>query len=110
MKTFITYIFASMLLAMTAHAEDNTDETLLVVIEVDKYIINWSPSGDTLGRAVVYRCPECESEIMTFDKNTEFYINEQPRPINEISNKVDWTGLVTVTNKEPNKVLRFTAY
>tara|TARA_R110000868_G_scaffold114868_2_gene307336 strand:+ start:531 stop:830 length:300 start_codon:yes stop_codon:yes gene_type:complete len=99
-----------MLFAITAHAEENNEELLLVVIEVDKFMINWSPSGETLGRAIVYRCAECESEIMTFDANTEFYINEQPRPINEIGKKVDWTGLITVTNKEPSKVIRFTAY
>ena len=110
MKSLFISLLVSMLLTLTAHAQENTDETLLVVIEVDKFMINWSPSGDSLGRALVYRCAECEAEIMTFGPETEFYINKQPRPINEIGNKVDWTGLVTVTNKEPTKVLRFTAY
>ena len=110
MKNLITYLLAGMLLTLTAHAEEQTDETLLVVIEAEKFTINWSPSGETLGRAIVYRCNDCAPETMSFDSNTEFYINNKPRPINEIGNKVDWTGLITVTNKEPTKVIRFTAY
>lgn len=110
MRNLIIYLLAGMLLTLTAHAEEKTDETLLIVIEVEKFIINWSPSGETLGRAIVYRCNDCAPETMSFDSNTEFYINKKPRPINEIGNKVDWTGLITVTNKEPTKVIRFTTY
>jgi hypothetical protein len=110
MKNLIIYLLAGMLLTLTAHAEEQSDEVLLVVIEAEKFMVNWSPSGETLGRAIVYRCAECAPETMSFGPHTEFYINEQPRPINEIGNKVDWTGLITVTNKEPTKVIRFTAY
>lgn len=110
MKNLIIYLLAGMLLPLTAHAEEQSDEVLLVIIEAEKFMINWSPSGETLGRAIVYRCAECAPETMSFGPHTKLYINEQPRPINEIGNKVDWTGLITVTNKEPTKVIRFTAY
>ena len=110
MKTLIIFLLSSMLLTTHSYAEESTEEVLQVVIETEKFMINWSPSGETLGRAIVYRCAECEPETMTFGSNTEFYINEKPRPINEIGKKVDWTGLITVTNTEPTKIIRFTAY
>lgn len=110
MKHLIIYLLTSMLLTTNSYAEESTAEVLQIVIETEKFMVNWSPSGETLGRAIVYRCSECEPETMSFDSNTELYINEKPRPINEIGNKVDWTGLITVTNKEPTKIIRFTAY
>lgn len=110
MKSTIFVLLSALLINPAIYAEEPTDELLIEVIEVERFMVNWSPSGEMLGRAIVYRCAECTPETMTFDQNTKLNINGQPRPIEEIGRKVDWTGLITVTNQAPDKVIKFTIY
>ena len=110
MKYIIYTLLSALLITQEAYAEEPTGELLIEVIEVERFMVNWSPSGQILGRVIVYRCTECAPEIMTFDQKTTLYINGKLRPIEEISHKVDWTGLITVTNQSPNKIIKFTIY
>ena len=110
MKSIIFLLLSALFISPATYAEEPTDELLTEVIEVERFMINWSPSGETLGRAIVYRCAECTPETMTFDQNTELDMNGQPRPIEEIGRKVDWAGLITVTNQAPDKIIKFTIY
>ncbi|MCY1552680.1 hypothetical protein D9M68_890900 [compost metagenome] len=110
MKLIIYFFFSALFLAPMAHAEDTSSELLIEAIEVERLIVNWSPSGQILGRVIVYRCADCAPETMTFDKDTQLFINEQIRPIAEIGSKADWTGLITVTNHAPNKIIKFNIY
>lgn len=110
MKFIIFVLLSALLIIPTAYAKEPTDELLIEVIEVERFMVNWSPSGQILGRVIVYRCAECTPETMTFDQNTELSINEQIRPIREIASRVDWSGLIAVTNQAPNKIIKFTIY
>lgn len=110
MKHIIHFLLSALLISSTAFAEEQTDELLLEMIEVERFMVNWSPSGQILGRVIVYRCIECTPETMTFDRNTKLDINGQLRPIEEIGSKVDWAGLITVTNQAPDKIIKFTIY
>ena len=105
------YMLAAVLLfSSLTHAEEKSSELLTQAIEVDKFIVNFSPSGKDLGRVIAARCPECAPEIMTFDQDTLLVISEQFRSINEIGQKAEWSGLITVTNQNPNHIIKFTIY
>ncbi|WP_439887515.1 hypothetical protein ACSX1C_19640 [Pseudomonas sp. MBLB4123] len=110
MKAIISVLTCLLTLTLSAHAEEASSERLEEAIEVEHFIVNWSPSGENLGRVIVYRCQECAPEIMTFGADTQLVIDEQPRPIEQIGTKADWSGLITVTNHAPNKIIKFTIY
>jgi RNA polymerase subunit RPABC4/transcription elongation factor Spt4 len=106
----IKYMLAvTLLCASASHAEEN-NEVLIDAIEVSHFMVNWSPNSENLGRVIMARCPECAPETMTFDKHTELFINNKSYPIEQIGSKTDWAGLITVTNQEPSKIIKFTIY
>ena len=110
MKT-TTGILASLALTVTiAMSQPAMSETLREAIEADRIIVNWSPSDQAAGRAIVYMCPTCEPKSMQFYQDTELLIDGQPRPISEIASKVDWAGVVTVTNQHPDQIIKFSLY
>jgi len=107
----IKYILAAALFfSSLSHAEEKRTEFLIEAIEVDHFIVNWSPNRESLGRIIASRCPDCKPEILTFDNTTELLINEQVRPISDLASKVDWSGLITVTNQAPNKIIKIRIY
>lgn len=112
MKSLIIFFITALSFSNAIHATDfeSPTESLEIVYEVSNFIVNYSPSGEKLGRVIAARCPECAPEIMTFDQSTLLMIGEQYRSINEINQKVDWSGLITVTNQNPNHIIKFTIY
>ena len=105
--TLLKYLFAAAVLFSTSiYAEEKATETLIQAIEVDRFMVNWSPNSRELGRAIVYPCADCAPTIMTFDQNTELLIDGKNVPIEGLDNKVDWSGLITVTNQAPTKIIR----
>lgn len=108
MKTIISML-ASMALLLS-FTQPAMSETLREAIEAERIIVNWSPNGQVAGRAIVYLCPSCEPKSMQFDQDTELLIDGQPRPLNEIASKVDWAGVVTVTNQAPDQIIKFSLY
>lgn len=112
MKSLIIFFITALSFSSAIHATDleAPTEQLEIVYEVSNFIVNYSPSGENLGRVIAARCPECAPEIMTFDKDTLLMIGEQYREINEIGQKADWSGLITVTNQSPNHIIKFTIY
>ncbi len=110
MKFFTVILVSALLISPYSHAEQTQSERLEIVLEVDNFIVNYSPSGDSLGRIIAARCPDCLPETMTFDQNTVFEVDGQVRPIDEIRLKADWSGLITVTNLAPSQVIKITIY
>ncbi len=112
MKSLIIYFITALSFSTFIYAADTPlpSERLEIVYEVSNFIVNYSPSGKNLGRAIVARCPECAQETMTFDQDTLLVIGETLHPINEIGQKVDWSGLITVSNQNPNHIIKFTIY
>lgn len=112
MKILFIILITTLSFASVTHAADleTPTERLEIVYEVSNLIVNYSPSGKNLGRVIAARCPECTPETMTFDKDTLLMISEQYRSISEIGQKVDWSGLITVTNQNPNHIIKFTIY
>jgi len=112
MKNIIIYFMTALSFSSATYATDleAPTERLEIVYEVSNFIVNYSPSGENLGRVIATRCPECAPEIMTFDQNTLLMVGEQYRSINEIGQKADWSGLITVTNQSPNHIIKFTIY
>ncbi|MBX9915608.1 MAG: hypothetical protein K2Y25_17085 [Pseudomonadaceae bacterium] len=107
----IKYILAATLIfSAYCAAEEKTTERLIEAFEVDHFIVNWSPNSENLGRVIASRCPDCIPETLTFDKNTELYIGNKNYQIEEIGKKADWSGLITVINQAPNKIIKFTIY
>lgn len=106
----IKFFFAAALVSPLAYAEDKSTEKLSQAIEVEKFIVNWSPNSETLGRAIVYLCTDCAPTTMTFNKETTLIINGEDRPIEDISNRVDWSGLITVNNDAPTKIIKIRIY
>lgn len=112
MKSLFIILITTLSFASVTHATDleAPTERLEIVYEVSNFIVNYSPSSKNLGRVIAARCPECAPETMTFDKDTLLMIGEQYRSISEIGQKVDWSGLITVTNQSPNHIIKFTIY
>ena len=108
MKTTIG-ILASLALLFSFN-QPAMSETLREAIEAERIIVNWSPNGQVAGRAIVYLCPTCEPKSMQFHQDTELLIDGQPRPLSEIASKVDWAGVVTVTNQHPDQIIKFGLY
>jgi hypothetical protein len=107
----IKYILAATLFfASVTHADEKNTETLTEAIEIDHFIVNWNPNSDGLGRVIAYRCSDCLPVTMTFDSTTELTINEQIHPISELATKVDWSGVISVTNHAPTKIIRIRIY
>lgn len=107
----INYILAAtVLFSSVIHAEEKTTEVSIQAIEIEHFIVNWSPNDQDLGRAIVYRCADCTPTTMTFNKDTELLINGEIRPIEDISSKVDWSGLITVTDDAPTKIIKIRIY
>lgn len=107
----INYILAAtVLFSSVIHAEEKTPEASIQAIEIEHFIVNWSPNDQDLGRAIVYRCADCTPTTMTFNKDTELLINGEIRPIEDIGSKVDWSGLITVTDDAPTKIIKIRIY
>lgn len=105
--TLSKYLFAAaVLFSSSIYAEEKATETLIQAIEVDRFMVNWSPNSKELGRAIVYPCAECTPTTMTFDQNTVLLIDGKSVPIEELGRKVDWSGLITVTNQAPTKIIQ----
>ncbi len=103
----LNYLFAAaVLFSASIYAEEKTTETLVQAIEVDHFMVNWSPNSKELGRAIVYPCADCAPVTMTFNRETELLINGKYVPIEEIGKKVDWAGVITVTNQAPTQIIR----
>ena len=108
---FIKYIFAAaVFFSPVINAEEKIAEASIQAIEVEHFIVNLSPNGQDLGRAIVYRCADCTPTTMTFNKDTELLINGEIRPIEDIGSKVDWSGLITVTDDAPTKIIKIRIY
>lgn len=105
----ILFIFSSGLVH-AAPQQPADQEVLLQVYEVSNFIVNFSPNSLGLGRVLAARCPECKTETFTFDKNTILEMGGKPIPIDEIRVKAQWSGLITVTNLEPEKIIKITLY
>lgn len=109
--TLIKYILAATLLVSSlSHAEEKKSDTLIEAIEVEHFVVNWSPNSDNLGRVIVYRCADCTPVTMTLSKNTELLIKGKNHPIEEISSRVDWAGVITVTNHAPTQIIKIRIY
>jgi len=107
----INYILAAtVLFSSVIHAEEKTPEASIQAIEIEHFIVNWSPNDQDLGRAIIYRCAGCTPTTMTFNKDTELLINGEIRPIEDIGSKVDWSGLITVTDDAPTKIIQIRIY
>jgi hypothetical protein len=108
-----TYAFAlfALLISFNSAAETITDaQPMIRVIEMERMIINWSPSNQNLGRVMTYTCGDCPAAIMTIDLDATLNIAGEPQPIQALASKVDWAGTVTVTDKAPNNILSFSIY
>lgn len=85
-------------------------EVLEQVYEVDNFIVNYSPNSQGLGRVLAARCSGCKTEIFTFNKLTLLEIGGKIVPIDEISLRAEWSGLITVTNQNPEKIIKISIY
>lgn len=110
MKHFIYLILVSFAFSSTAHSAEPVQAPLDIGLEVSNAVINFSPSGQILGRVLVARCPECQTETMTFDQNTLLEIRGELLPITEIGSQTNWSGVIIVTNLAPNKIIKFITY
>ena len=110
MKRLLSIFFVALLYSTTSHATDPTTERLENVFEVQSFIVNYNPSGKTLGRVLAAMCEGCPSQTLTFDQNTLLEVNGQLRPIAEIGQKAEWSGGLTVTSHEPDKIIKFSIY
>ena len=107
----INYILAAtVLFSSVIHADEKNPEASIQVIEIEHFIVNWTPNSQDLGRAIIYRCADCTPTTMTFNKDTELLINGENRPIEEISSRVDWSGFITVTDHAPTKIIKIRIY
>lgn len=110
MKLLKYLIAAAVLFCSSIYANEKATETLIQAIEVDHFIVNWSPNSKELGRALVYACAECAPITMTFNQDTVLLINGKNVPIEEIRSKVDWAGLITVNTQAPTKIIQIRIY
>lgn len=111
MKKRISLTLFSLLLSFSSFAQQQPDtELLLHVIEMERLIVNWSPTDAGLGRVMAYTCQSCPATSMSIDRNAQLLINGQLRPIDELALKVDWAGAITVTNQAPTHILKFSMY
>lgn len=101
---------AALLFSSLTHAEEKNTEVAIQAIEVEHFIVNWSPNDDHLGRVIIYRCADCAPTTMTFSKDTALLINGENHPIEAINRKVDWSGLITVTDNAPTKIIQIRIY
>lgn len=109
--SLIKYIFvAAVLLSSPVHAEEKDTEISVQATEVEHFIVSWSPNSESLGRAIIYRCADCAPTTMTFSNDTELLINGKYSPIETLSSKVDWSGLITVNNDAPTKIIQIRIY
>ena len=110
MSTRISLTLFSLLFCISSYALQPATEPLIRVIEMDRLIVNWSPNDGGLGRVMAYTCQDCPATSMTIDRNAQLEINGQIRPIDELALKVDWAGAITVTDKAPTHILKFSMY
>lgn len=80
------------------------------VIEVPSFIVNYSLSGNIPGRVLASLCADCPREALTFDQNTLLEMNGQLSPLEELKQRTEWSGLLTVTNSAPRYIVKFTIY
>lgn len=110
MNRLFSIFLAAMFFSITSQAAEPTSERLENVYEVDSFIVNYSPSGQNLGRVLAALCPNCPTQTLTFDQNTVLEVGGQLRPIDEIRHKAEHSGTITVTNHEPDKIIKFNLY
>jgi hypothetical protein len=110
MKRAIYLFLASLVFSSLIQAAEPVEPPLVIVLEVENAVINFSPSGQILGRVLVARCPECQTETMTFDQDTLLEVGGEFQPVTKIGSHTKWSGLITVTDREPNKITKFTTY
>ena len=101
---------AAVLFSAISQADEKTKEVSIDAIEVEHFIINWSPNSKNLGRALIYSCDGCAPVTMTFNKDTALVMNGKNQPIEAIKSKVDWSGLITVTNDAPTEIIEIRIY
>ncbi len=112
MKLLPAVLFAVTLgcgLAQAASPEP-ASEVLEQVYEVESFVVNYSPNSQSLGRILAARCPGCTAETFTFDKLTQLEVGGKSMPIDEIRLKAEWSGLITVTDQNPEKIIKITIY
>jgi hypothetical protein len=101
----------TLLFSLNCAAQNVTDsQPLIRVIEIERMIINWSPTSQNLGRVMAYSCSNCPATIMTIDLDATLSIAGELQPIQTLANKVDWAGTITVTDKAPNNILKISIY
>lgn len=110
-------LFSSLLLSLSTlafclpgQAQTSNEEDLLVATEVPRIVVNYAPNGVIAGRAILYNCDTCEPEQVEFTADTELLIDGQPRPLTEFARKVDWSGVVSVMSRSPNRVIQFSLH
>lgn len=110
MNRLFSIFLAAMLYSITSHAAEPTSERLELAYEVQNFIVNYSPSGQNLGRIRAALCEDCPTQTLTFDQHTVLVIGDQLRPIAEIGRKAEWSGTIVVTNHEPEKIIKIDIY
>ncbi len=110
MNRLLSIFFTALIYSTVSSAADPVTERLENAVEVQNFIVNYSPSGQNLGRVLAAMCEGCPTQTLTFDQNTLLEVNGQLRPIAEIGQKAEWSGVITVTNHEPDKVIKFSVY
>lgn len=101
---------AALLFPVAGHSAEPVSERLEMAVEVQNFIVNFSPSGKNLGRVLAALCESCPTQTLIFDQNTLLEINGQLRPIEELKKQAEWSGVITVTNLEPEKIIKFSVY
>ncbi len=110
MNHLISLFIGLLFLSPFCLAADSEVERLEEAIEVENFIVNFSPSGQNLGRVRAALCAECPLETLTFDQNTLLVIDGKLHPIDELKLKAEWSGVLYVTNLAPNKIIKFKIY
>lgn len=106
----IKYILIAAFFSPLTYAKEEIAETSIHAIEVEHFIVNWSPNSQNLGSAIIYPCASCTPTTMTFNKDTILLINGEDHPIEELGSKVDWSGLITTTNQAPTEITQIRIY
>ena len=111
MKRFVpTLTVAAVLVSSNALAADPSNEIIQHSVEVDSFIVNYNPSGKILGRVMASLCDGCPTQTLIFDQSTLFEIDGQLRPIEDIKKQAEWSGVITVTNQAPEKIIKFSIF
>lgn len=110
MNRLLCFFVTALLYSANSQAADPDTERLENAVEVQSFIVNYSPSSQGLGRVLAAMCEGCPTQTLSFDKSTLLEVDGQLRPIDEIGRKAEWSGVITVTNQEPDKIIKFSVY